>query len=178
MSPPGRPKGDRPAAQREGSPVSASFTVHAGARAAAHVRSEGLKPADVACIPAAAGGPKGLALIPLDQRLPYHALEGIVLYPHFVPYVTPGWLDKRLPWRKQPRAQPWLDNVLLVAPSREFLARLPGGRLPERQDFHRYGLDHAARMRAWRRAIGECGRFADEVMAWIERPDPTRLAPL
>ncbi|MEW5881272.1 MAG: patatin-like phospholipase family protein [Pseudomonadota bacterium] len=117
-------------------------------------------------------------LIDYHLVLPYHTLGGVVLYPHFVPYVTPGWLDKFLPWRKRARAHPWLDNVLLIAPSREFLARLPGGRLPERQDFHRYGLDHAARIRAWRRAIGECERFADEVMAWLERPDPTRLAPL
>ena len=117
-------------------------------------------------------------LIDYHLALPYHTLGGIVLYPHFVPYVTPGWLDKFLPWRKRPRTHPWLDNVLLIAPSREFLARLPGGRLPERQDFYRYGLDHAARIRAWRRAIGECERFADEVMAWLERPDPTRLMPL
>ena len=117
-------------------------------------------------------------LIDYHLVLPYRTLGGIVLYPHFVPYVTPGWLDKFLPWRKRPRAHPWLDNVLLVAPSRGFLARLPGGRLPERQDFRRYGTDHAARKRAWRRAIGECERFADEVMAWLERPDPARLMPL
>ncbi len=46
-----------------------SFVVHAGARAATHVRSDGLAPADIACVPAAAGGPKGLALIPLDRLL-------------------------------------------------------------------------------------------------------------
>jgi hypothetical protein len=353
--------------------MSASFTVHAGARAAAHVRSRGLKPADIVCIPAAAGGPKGLALIPLDQRLfggwlrdathvrhveligasigawrmfaaaqldpvaslsrlaegyveqryprnpsprcvsdecrklaravlggdpmpplranvgvnlittrargvldrngsraafaraalantrsrralaphmgrvifdagdarfpregfdpfglervrlvpencedallasgsiplvcepvrdpagaprgdywdgglidyhlllPYRDLDGIVLYPHFVPYVTPGWLDKFLPWRKQSRGHPWLENMLLIAPSREFLARLPDRKLPDRNDFHRYGLDHAARMSSWRRAIAECERFADDVMEWLERPDASRLAPL
>ena len=39
-----------------------SFIVHAGARAADHVRNSGLAPADIDCVPAAAGGPKGLAL--------------------------------------------------------------------------------------------------------------------
>jgi hypothetical protein len=45
------------------------FTLRAGPGAAAHVREHGLGPADIACIPAAAGGPKGLALIPLDRLL-------------------------------------------------------------------------------------------------------------
>jgi hypothetical protein len=42
--------------------------VHAGTRAAAHVRTNGIALRDTACIPAA-GGPKGLALIPLDKLL-------------------------------------------------------------------------------------------------------------
>jgi hypothetical protein len=46
-----------------------SFVVQAGARAMAHVRDRGLTPRDVGCVPAAAGGPKGLALIPLDRLL-------------------------------------------------------------------------------------------------------------
>ena len=41
----------------------------AGPGAIAHVRQHGLAPADIACIPAAAGGPKGLALLPLDRLL-------------------------------------------------------------------------------------------------------------
>jgi len=43
--------------------------VHAGPRALQHLREHGLRPADVRVIPAAAGGPKGLALVPLDQYL-------------------------------------------------------------------------------------------------------------
>ena len=46
-----------------------SFALLAGPHAAAHVLREGLKPTDIGCVPAAAGGPKGLALIPLDKRL-------------------------------------------------------------------------------------------------------------
>jgi hypothetical protein len=46
-----------------------SFVAHAGPRAAAWIRDRGLAPGDIACIPAAAGGPKGLALIPLDKLL-------------------------------------------------------------------------------------------------------------
>lgn len=43
--------------------------VRAGERAIAQLRDRGLAPSDIRCIPAAAGGPKGLALLPLDRLL-------------------------------------------------------------------------------------------------------------
>jgi hypothetical protein len=134
-----------------------------------------------------AGAPPGNywdgALVDYHLLLPYPRLAaagrpGIVLYPHFNDFVTPGWLDKHLPWRRSARGHPWLDNVLLVAPSREFLATLPNGKLPDRQDFYRYAQDHAARERDWERAIGECGRFAEAVLRWMERPDPAQVKPI
>ncbi len=133
-----------------------------------------------------AGAPRGDywdgGLVDYHLLLPYdsagHRDRKLVLYPHFVPYVTPGWLDKYLPWRKRARGHAWLSNMLLVAPSPSFLARLPNKKLPDRQDFYRYGLDHEGRERDWRRAICECERFADEVMGWLERPDPSALQPL
>ena len=117
-------------------------------------------------------------MVDYHLRLPYPTLDGLVLYPHFVPYVTPGWLDKHLPWRQRQRDDPWLDNVILFAPSPVLIERLPNRKLPDREDFHRYGTDHAARIRDWTRAIAECARFADEVMAWLARPDPSLLQPL
>ena len=45
------------------------FTLRAGPRALRHVLDRGLAPGDIACIPAAAGGPKGLALLPFDRLL-------------------------------------------------------------------------------------------------------------
>ena len=57
--------------QARGPPMSAfeSLDVRAGPRALAHVRERPVAPSDVTCIPAAAGGPKGLALLPFDRRL-------------------------------------------------------------------------------------------------------------
>lgn len=46
-----------------------AICVKLGARARSQIENRGLQPADIACIPAAAGGPKGLGLIPLDQWL-------------------------------------------------------------------------------------------------------------
>jgi hypothetical protein len=129
-----------------------------------------------------AGAPPGGywdgGLIDYHLLLPYTRLPGIVLYPHFAPHVTPGWLDKHLPWRRAPRAHPWLDNVLVMAPAASFVATLPNGRLPERNDFYRYGTDHAKRIRDWERAIGECGRFADAAMRWLASPTPEQVGPL
>ena len=44
-----------------------ALQIHAGARALRHLRERGLTPPDVRVIPAAAGGPKGLVLNPLDR---------------------------------------------------------------------------------------------------------------
>jgi hypothetical protein len=44
-----------------------ALNIYAGPRARAHVQSHGLQPAHVGVIPAAAGGPKGLILGPLDR---------------------------------------------------------------------------------------------------------------
>lgn len=134
-----------------------------------------------------AGAPAGNywdgALVDYHLVLPYARLTGpsqgrLVFYPHFNDYLTPGWLDKHLPWRRAARAHAWLDDVLLVAPSPAFLATLPNGKLPDRQDFYHYGPDHAARIRAWETAIAECGRFADAVLAWMERPDLSQVEPI
>ena len=119
-------------------------------------------------------------LVDYHLFLRWRHLDGLLLYPHFTPWLTPGWLDKGLPWRRRGLrgSAHWLDDVLLVVPSPELLARLPGGRLPERGDFHRHGLDHDGRLRDWRRAIAECAAMAEDFAAFAERPDPARLEPL
>ena len=124
------------------------------------------------------------ALVDYHLQLPYPRLtrggpqRRIVLYPHFNGHVTPGWLDKHLPWRARPRGHAWLDDVLLIAPSAAFLATLPNGKLPDRKDFYRYGRDHAGRIRDWNRAIAECARFAEAALGWLRDPDPSLVRPL
>jgi len=135
-----------------------------------------------------AGAPPGNywdgALVDYHLQLPYERLtrsgprRRLVLYPHFNDYVTPGWLDKHLPWRRKARNHPWLDDVLLIAPSPAFLATLPNGKLPDRKDFYRYGQDHASRIRDWERAISECQRFAEAALSWLQHPDPSLLKSL
>jgi len=51
-----------------------ALQIHAGPRALAHLRTHGLRPHDVRVVPAAAGGPKGLILNPLDRFIFGHWL--------------------------------------------------------------------------------------------------------
>lgn len=131
---------------------------------------------DVACAPAGDYWDGGL--IDYHLLLPYPRFNGLVIYPHFVPHVTPGWLDKFVPWRSRARRHQWLTNVVLIAPSRTFVNRLPNGKLPDRGDFHLYGADHGSRIAAWERAIAECERFAEAALRWLETPDLSRTQPL
>lgn len=115
-------------------------------------------------------------IVDYHLHLPYHHAEGLVLYPHFTDRIVPGWLDKAMPWRRA--SGPWLDNVLMVAPSRLYLASLPGGKLPDRRDFSRYAGNDAARMDTWRRAIAESERLADAFLEFARKPDPSQVLPL
>ncbi|MGE5453375.1 MAG: phospholipase [Acidobacteriota bacterium] len=51
-----------------------ALCIYAGEGARRHIRNHGLQPKDVRVVPAAAGGPKGLILQPLDQHLFGHWL--------------------------------------------------------------------------------------------------------
>lgn len=84
--------------------------------------------------------------------------EGLVLYPHFYPYVVPGWFDKSLRWRRAGPAN--FRRALLISPSPEFVARLPYGKIPDREDFVQ--LPDAERLRAWRQVLAEGQRMGDE----------------
>ncbi|MBU6258670.1 MAG: patatin-like phospholipase family protein [Burkholderiales bacterium] len=68
-----------------------ALQVYAGARARGHLRERGLAPGDVAAIPAAAGGPKGLVLLPLDRYLFGHWLRGPGRVVHLIGASIGAW---------------------------------------------------------------------------------------
>lgn len=137
-------------------------------------------PMVIEAVPDIPGAPAGVywdgGLIDYHLHLPYSRTEGLVLYPHFTDRIVPGWLDKALPWRKA-RGE-WLDNVVLVSPSRAYLERLPFGKLPDRNDFKRFADDYEGRHAYWTKAIAESARLGEEFLAFAERPDPSRVRPL
>jgi hypothetical protein len=127
----------------------------------------------------------------LNYAARYHAIEsrattpittgptarnGLVLYPHFLQAVVPGWLDKHLPWRHA--ATPFLDNMVLLAPDPDWVGRLPRGKLPDRTDFTYFGANLAGRVQAWQAATSASAQLADEFEAWLHRPDPALVQPL
>jgi hypothetical protein len=110
---------------------------------------------------AGAGTFRDGGLLDYHLDLPYSG-DGIVLYPHFTDRVIPGWFDKTLPWRRASVQR--LQDVLLVAPSKEYLARLPYGKLPDRNDFKRFMGDAPGRQKYWHAAMDESRRLGDEFL--------------
>lgn len=99
-------------------------------------------------------------------QLPFHQSDGLVLYPHFYSGVMPGWFDRFAPWR-QARTD-WFENVVLLAPSREFVARLPYGKIPDRHDFAR--LDAPQRIRYWQQVLDASERLAEAFDTVVQLP--------
>jgi hypothetical protein len=83
------------------------------------------------------------------------ARDGLTLYPHFYPYLVPGWFDKSMPWRRTRG----LRRVIVLTATPEYVASLPNGRIPDRRDFATMTDDE--RMRNWRRSLDLGKRLGD-----------------
>ncbi len=123
------------------------------------------------------GAPSGTywdgGIIDYHIHWPYYRAKALVLYPHFTDKIIPGWLDKSLPWRKAKGE--WLDNVVLVSPSEEYLSSLPYGKLPDRNDFKKFIDDPDARMRYWKTAITESERLGEAFLRLADGKDIAAL---
>ena len=97
--------------------------------------------------------------------------SGLVLYPHFYPYLIEGWFDKFFPWRKVALSR--LDNVVLVSPSSEFVCSLPQSRIPDRQDFYRYKGQDARRQQIWREVMERSEELGAE---WLSLTKSGKIA--
>ncbi|MEM9398264.1 MAG: patatin-like phospholipase family protein [Pseudomonadota bacterium] len=102
------------------------------------------------------------------EELSRLAGEGLVLYPHFRSDITPGWFDKFLPWRRL--APTALDSIILMAPSKEFVASLPMEKIPDRTDFTK--LSPEQRRAYWRSCIERSKELALAFSALVDGPDP------
>ena len=89
--------------------------------------------------------------------MPLPAATGLSLYPHFYPYMSPGWFDKSLLWRK---AKANYHNGLILAPSKQFIASLPFSKIPDREDFKH--LDTPTRIAYWQQSVQQSQILADE----------------
>ncbi|WP_290615928.1 MULTISPECIES: patatin-like phospholipase family protein [unclassified Arsukibacterium] len=82
--------------------------------------------------------------------------HGLVLYPHFYPHLTPGWFDKALKWRRADAAH--LHNVVLLCPSASWVASLPNGKIPDRNDFK---LSDQQRIANWQTVLQRSHELAE-----------------
>lgn len=90
--------------------------------------------------------------------------DGLILYPHFYDYIVPGWFDKALPWRRASGEN--FSRVLLIAPSADFVATLPGGKIPDRKDF--YSMSKGERIRTWQAVLDASARLGDELRELVD----------
>ena len=131
-------------------------------------------------VPHINGAPRGAywdgGITDYHLHLDYRSQPGLVLYPHFQQAVVPGWLDKPLKWRHS--ASPFLDRTVVLAPRPEWVATLPHGKLPTRQDFEHYHADVPGRIRVWNAAVAAACQLADELAEWLQRPDMAAVRPL
>ncbi|PIE61999.1 MAG: hypothetical protein CSA29_00405 [Desulfobacterales bacterium] len=79
--------------------------------------------------------------------------SGFILYPHFYPYLIPGWFDKALEGRHA--GGRLVDRIILVAPSPEYVAGLPLSRIPDRKDFIRFRGNDRGRYQIWHSAASK-----------------------
>jgi len=99
---------------------------------------------------------------------------GVVLYPHFYPYLREGWFDKMIPWRKvRPEM---LQEVVLIAPSEAFVSKLADRRIPDRQDFYRFSGDNQRRQRHWREAIEKSEELGQQFLDLVQSGDIAAFA--
>lgn len=97
-----------------------------------------------------------------------HRGNSLVLYPHFRADITPGWFDKFLPWRRANAAL--LEQVVVLCPSPAYVARLPGGKIPDRGDFRK--LSYRARVTYWRQCMATSEALAQEFAELVSGSDP------
>ncbi|ASP37723.1 hypothetical protein CHH28_03115 [Bacterioplanes sanyensis] len=108
--------------------------------------------------------------------LPVLPQSGFVLYPHyFARAPKAGWFDKKLSWR-QASAHHY-RRTIMITPSWEFAQTLPGGRIPDLEDFYQF-TDYDVRRARWEQAVSQCQRLADDLATidqqqrWAEVAEP------
>jgi hypothetical protein len=113
------------------------------------------------------GGPAGKGTLRDGGLVDYHfdhvllQPRGLVLYFHFSPAMMPSWLERAHVNR---RFNPEVTRrMVFIHPSPEWVATLPGGKLPNRTDAQRY----SQRQRRWR--WHEAAARSEELAECLER---------
>ncbi|MEA2101644.1 MAG: patatin-like phospholipase family protein, partial [Thermodesulfobacteriota bacterium] len=91
--------------------------------------------------------------------------DRIILFPHYVDRLVPGWFDKHLFWRHSSAA--YLDWVVLLCPSHSFIRGLYYKKIPDRDDFKQ--LENNDRIDFWNNTVEQSARLGEEFLENIEK---------
>ncbi|MAI41075.1 MAG: patatin-like phospholipase family protein [Candidatus Azotimanducaceae bacterium] len=118
------------------------------------------------------GAPRGLywdgGIIDYHFDFDNHHSDGLALYPHFSAEIIKGWFDKSIPWRRNSATS--LDQVVIISPSKSYLANLPYNKIPDRKDFAR--MSKSERKSYWNKAVDASQRLAEAFASVVEAENP------
>lgn len=120
------------------------------------VMASGAIPLVVAGVKNIFGAPRGVyrdgGLMDYHLSHQFAARENeLVLFFHHQERIIPGWLDKNI--KKRQTDGETLSNVVMIFPSQSFVDKLPGGKIPDRDDFLAYADNSSRRIHNWEKAV-------------------------
>jgi hypothetical protein len=135
------------------------------------VMASGAIPLVVAGIKDIYGAPSGIyrdgGLIDYHMTHNYaRTNEDIILFFNHQERIIPGWLDKKLSYRRP--KEDILNNVVMIYPTDTFIAGLPGGKVPERDDFATFIDNPSTRIKNWWRAVEIAQPLGEEFLELVE----------
>lgn len=123
------------------------------------------------------GAPKGMyrdgGIIDYHFDIALQNSKGLTLYPHFTAQPKAGWFDKNLPRLVAP--QNYTKTVMLV-PSQKFIASLPFGKIPDRDDFTKMPAD--ARIKYWQTVLKQTEQLGEYMHRFLLKPDIRQIKAL
>ncbi len=105
----------------------------------------------------------------IDYHLDMPFLEDenkIVLYPHYMDRIIPGWFDKKLFHRKPDPKR--MASVLVISPSKFLISKLPYKKIPDRNDFFIFHGKDSQRIAYWNRVVDLGRHMAEEFHDAVE----------
>lgn len=135
------------------------------------VMASGAIPLVVSGVKDVFGAPRGIyrdgGLIDYHLSHQFAAKENeLVLFFHHQERIIPGWLDKKI--KKRVPDEETLNNVVMVFPSQSFIDKLPGEKVPDRDDFLTYIDDGKQRIENWNKAVELSASLGEDFLELIE----------